>query len=348
MVDTIDNLGRLALKTAMQSGLLLKGGFFFIVLAGWYVIAAYLAVASLGIQQFNARDLSVITSEKSIPGLLELADDKEQGEIDARQAKIRYKQIAQKLNGAKIREADISAKLQKLQQKYPNDEIRNKAIEWQDAEKSASALDVEIISWESHRDVAKNELKEAQDGLNTAREKLTDQDLVAIEKIKRWQGQKSTIEDWAPFLFNMPREFLTLILTLSMGIFGSTIHVSRVFISSTAPETENRIWYVFRPMLGAFMAFAVYIFFKSGGLMYSSAGGNGSDTHLNPFVIAFVALISGLFSEHAYVRLDNAAQKLFRPSGNIPSDGEDDDSRGDEQLHASPQDLSAGNKSTAL
>jgi transcriptional regulator with XRE-family HTH domain len=66
------------------------------------------------------------------------------------------------------------------------------------------------------------------------------------------------------------------------------------------PAPYPTSWFVFRPLFGAATALAIYVLFRAGQLVVSSDAGPGSgDAGLNPFLIAFMAIIAGLMSWQA-------------------------------------------------
>ena len=59
------------------------------------------------------------------------------------------------------------------------------------------------------------------------------------------------------------------------------------------------------------MAIAVFILLKAGQLTITT--GSDDSAELDPFVISFIAIISGLLSEQAYGRIQRAGATIFRP-----------------------------------
>ncbi|MFQ5974048.1 MAG: hypothetical protein ACE5Q3_17110 [Alphaproteobacteria bacterium] len=58
------------------------------------------------------------------------------------------------------------------------------------------------------------------------------------------------------------------------------------------------------------MAVAVFILLKAGQLTITAA--SDTSANLNPFLISFIAIISGLLSEHAYERIQRAGVAIFQ------------------------------------
>jgi hypothetical protein len=113
------------------------------------------------------------------------------------------------------------------------------------------------------------------------------------------------------FLATKPTQLLTLILTLSMGALGSVIYLTRTFFDRQAAAPFS--FYLFRPFLGMVTAVAIFVLAKAGQISISDASlSQGISGNLNPFLISFLAVLSGLFSEHAYERIQRAGWAIFR------------------------------------
>ena len=110
----------------------------------------------------------------------------------------------------------------------------------------------------------------------------------------------------------MPSQLLILILAISMGAFGSVIHLTWEYFDKT---TRRRLsWYIFRPFLGAVLAFAIFILLKSGQMVLTNTTGVGAGAEdLNPYFISFLAIISGILSEQAYAKISAAGTQIFSP-----------------------------------
>ncbi|MCB1157670.1 MAG: hypothetical protein KDK45_09220, partial [Leptospiraceae bacterium] len=112
-------------------------------------------------------------------------------------------------------------------------------------------------------------------------------------------------------LATMPTQLLTLILTLSMGALGSLIYLTRELFR---PSGKNRslFWFLFRPFLGMVTAIAIFVLVKSGQIIITDSSGNVvNDGALNPFFVSFLAIISGMLSEHAYEKIYRTGQSFF-------------------------------------
>jgi hypothetical protein len=121
----------------------------------------------------------------------------------------------------------------------------------------------------------------------------------------------------------MPPALLIPIVTLAMGALGSVIYLSVSVVVGEPPRPFA--WYLFRPMLGMVTAFAVFILVQAGALVITKPPAEGGDPgQLNPYFIAFVAIISGLLSEQAVERIRGVGGSFFStPDRESPERRED-------------------------
>lgn len=277
----------------------------------WYGLAIYLVVVTLGIQQFKERLNTVAVTGSKTFAALRILEIQEQSAAAAVQA-------AEKALAARESEiTDIRAEIEKSEFKQLELAAKS-AIADTDQERVKFSVEATIMAGK----VALSEKRlnlifatklGAVDLLDKFQKELTPGDRAALETLRRLDEEKDQLQIYAKPFLSMPQELLTLILTLSMGIFGSTIAVSRNFFGSRIEVVQGPSWYLFRPIQGAVMALAVYILFKAGVLIFSAPPSSGNVSGaLNPFVIAFLGIISGLFAEYAYERLDRAAQSVFQ------------------------------------
>jgi hypothetical protein len=106
----------------------------------------------------------------------------------------------------------------------------------------------------------------------------------------------------------MPMAMVTLIMSLWMGALGSAIHMTVEFLRKD--EAKSGAWYFFRPFYGAILALAVFIVFRAGQIVLTNPV-DGGNAELNPYVIAFVAIVSGMLTDQAYRRIGLAGSHLL-------------------------------------
>lgn len=109
-----------------------------------------------------------------------------------------------------------------------------------------------------------------------------------------------------------PFTLITLLLCIAMGALGSAMHMAQELMKD--PYEKSIVWYLFRPFLGIMLALATFILFKSGQVVLTVLPGANSaatEVGLNPFIVSFVAIISGMLSEQAYRKISDAGSQIF-------------------------------------
>jgi hypothetical protein len=117
---------------------------------------------------------------------------------------------------------------------------------------------------------------------------------------------------WYEPLVRVPTQVLTLVLTMIMGMLGSVVTMTWSFIKRDSDFTFRR--FLILPFVGAMSAFIIFVFVRAGQLTLTSGG---TSQQLNPFVLSFVGIISGLLSERAYARMAQVGQNFFRTDDDI-------------------------------
>lgn len=105
-------------------------------------------------------------------------------------------------------------------------------------------------------------------------------------------------------------EVRLLLLVLLAGALGSYIHAATSFIDYVGNRKlyPNWVWwYLLRPFVGMALALVFY-FVVRGGFISPQAGGND----MNPFGIAALAGLVGMFSQQATDKLSEVFKTLFR------------------------------------
>jgi len=135
-----------------------------------------------------------------------------------------------------------------------------------------------------------------------------------------------TVFDWIPgsqsialFRFSeMPPSLLTMLLVLIMGALGGTIHLTKLFLDRFREHqtrykhtVKSVMYYVFRPMLGAVTAFAVFVLAKAGVLVITVSSGPDAGAQLSPYFVAFLGLITGILAEEALNTIRDTGSAWF-------------------------------------
>lgn len=158
------------------------------------------------------------------------------------------------------------------------------------------------------------ELDRLRQARDTIRDKIFDEYEIPAEAQANVSQVLNTHVSVLIHLVQLPSEFLTFALTVSMGLLGSTIHMSRELFRKDDfnAGAVTVMWFVARPLEGMAAAIIIYIFFRAGQLTLT--GGGASDNKLddlNPYVLSFLAIASGLLSEKAYNRIVVGARNLL-------------------------------------
>lgn len=110
---------------------------------------------------------------------------------------------------------------------------------------------------------------------------------------------------------------LLLILVASGGFLGSMIHVSSSFTAFVGAGKFNKrwlLWYIVKPISAAGLAIIVYFVFRA-GLLNSSSETIGS---INIYGIMSFAILTGMFSDIATLKLEEVFNVMFKPKDNLP------------------------------
>ncbi len=120
-----------------------------------------------------------------------------------------------------------------------------------------------------------------------------------------------------------------LLLVVVVGALGSLIHAATSFADFVGNQrfySSWLVWYSMRLIVGAALALLLYFVFRGG---FFSA--NAQETSVNPYGIAALAGLAGLFSKQATDKLREVFETLFRAS---PGGG--DSQRKDDLANAIP------------
>ena len=112
----------------------------------------------------------------------------------------------------------------------------------------------------------------------------------------------------------MQPDNLTLLLVILMGVLGSALQITHAYCVKKQPITFGE--YLVRISLGAITALVMFIVAKAGVPVITDTARLGGDAPINPYVVAFLAIISGLLSEQA---LANVQQQGMRFLGQGPA-----------------------------
>ncbi|HKG13748.1 MAG TPA: hypothetical protein VKB12_10420 [Pyrinomonadaceae bacterium] len=135
--------------------------------------------------------------------------------------------------------------------------------------------------------------------------------------------------------FQPTLEVRLLFVVMLAAALGSFVHSATSFVSYVGNKKLGRSWvwwYLLRPFIGLTLALIFYFVFRGG---FITAGvnnaGDAAASFINPFGVAALAGLVGMFSKVAADKLDEVFTTLFRPAP-----GEGDAKRGDKLESSAP------------
>ena len=143
-------------------------------------------------------------------------------------------------------------------------------------------------------------------------------------------NEPEIISLWGSYLkVNISLDVRLLVLVMTAGGLGSFIHTATSFGDYVGNKTMARswfLWYILRPFIGMTLSLVFYLVVRGGFL---SAGTNAGS--INPFGIAALAGLVGMFSKQATDKLNEVFNTLFRTAP-----GEGDEKRKDNLTNPIP------------
>lgn len=116
------------------------------------------------------------------------------------------------------------------------------------------------------------------------------------------------------YLFSMLQYFsgkgAVFIYALLMGALGSSIVITRQFIRDF--ESRDAVWYIYRLLQGMIMALLI-IYGLAAGMLSLGADKPfvGKNFEEIKYFVGFVSALAGLFSEQAFIKLQEVSKTLF-------------------------------------
>jgi hypothetical protein len=120
-----------------------------------------------------------------------------------------------------------------------------------------------------------------------------------------------------------------MLIVLFTGALGSFIHAGTSFVDYVGNKrfvSSWTGWYLLRPFIGSSLALLIYFVVRGGFITGTGLPDKAADaaTFINPFGIAALAGLAGLFTKQATDKLNEVFTTLFRPAA-----GEGDSKRAD-------------------
>lgn len=114
-------------------------------------------------------------------------------------------------------------------------------------------------------------------------------------------------------VFTVSFDVRLILLVMVAGALGSFIHVATSFADYVGNNKLVKTWmwwYLLRPFIGMLLAVIFYVAIRGGFLSTGTQAGN-----INPFGIAALAGLVGMFSKQASDKLNEMFNTLFRTEG---------------------------------
>jgi hypothetical protein len=104
------------------------------------------------------------------------------------------------------------------------------------------------------------------------------------------------------------------------GALGSCIHLTTSFVNYAGIRELRQSWgwwYLLRPGIGAALAVVVYFVIRAGLITGAGAASTGS---INPYGVASLSALSGMFSKQATEKLQEVFENICKttPASNTP------------------------------
>lgn len=150
----------------------------------------------------------------------------------------------------------------------------------------------------------------------------------AANELNAYGGKYPPSFELLGITFQPPLETRLILLVLLAGAIGSYVHSASSFVDYLGNRTFISSWgwwYLLRPFIGMMLALVFYFVFRGGFVTAGiNQGGDAAASFINPFGIAALAGLVGMFSKVAADKLNEVFLTLFKPAR-----GEGDAKRGD-------------------
>jgi predicted nucleic acid-binding Zn-ribbon protein len=110
-------------------------------------------------------------------------------------------------------------------------------------------------------------------------------------------------------IITAPTDLLILSLVILMGILGSALQMTYAYFVKN--QTMSVGGYFLRLSVGAITALVIFIVAKAGVPVVADTSRLGGDAPINPYLVSFLAIISGLLSENAIASVQAQGAKFF-------------------------------------
>jgi len=136
-------------------------------------------------------------------------------------------------------------------------------------------------------------------------------------------GSASVPIFWGSLAVTLSHNDRMMLIAILMGVIGAMVHAMTSFADFVGNKRLARSWlpwYFLRPVIGSGLSLFFYVGFRAGLLTGSSA----ASADINPFGIAAIGGLAGMFSKQATDKLSEVFSTMFKTSS-----ATGDDQRGD-------------------
>lgn len=109
----------------------------------------------------------------------------------------------------------------------------------------------------------------------------------------------------------VPLDIRLLLIAPVAGALGAYVHLATSFADFAGNKSLTSSWtwwYIFRPFIAAALAEIIYLAIR-GGFFAAAAGTSNA---INPYGMAAIAALTGLFSKHATDKLREVFETVFQ------------------------------------
>jgi hypothetical protein len=168
---------------------------------------------------------------------------------------------------------------------------------------------------EKKSDKNAKELKLIYGDLDSARRTLKETTQKSLAIVKETGGGDGKPEAWVRQLVEATEYFLRIgapfIFSMLMGALGSSIMITQQFITNYTSKPPA--WYLYRLIQGMTISLLI-VYGLAAGILSLGGQQQPIDTEhfeQNKFFIGFISALAGLFSEHAFAKLQDVSRTLF-------------------------------------
>lgn len=120
-------------------------------------------------------------------------------------------------------------------------------------------------------------------------------------------------------------------IMMTFGFIGSVFFITRTFVRTGRNSDCSIAWYITRPLQGVLMALFIYYAFRAGEIVFYSGGGAGAGSDaggggetgnsINVYTLSILAIIAGMFTDHAYEWLQGVAENILKSGATTTENG---------------------------